>query len=65
MAIIALVHLPVGYDPRQAVKIWWIWPQNTRMEAKNTVAIEIEVADDLLLDNLELVKSKRVSIRGL
>lgn len=48
MAIIATVLLPAGYDPREAVKIHWIWPENSeRRVIEDVMAIQIEIADDL------------------
>lgn len=39
----------------------WIWPEDNYGRAENVVAIQIEVADDLLPDNLEMVESKGVT----
>lgn len=54
MAIIATIHLPAGYDPRKAVQLHWIWPEDNYGRAEDVVAIQVEIADDLLSDNLNV-----------
>lgn len=50
MTTIATVLLPAGYDPREAVKIHWIWPKGDEQKVEeNVMAIQIEIADDLPL----------------
>ena len=65
MAIIATIHLPEGYDPREAVKTWWIWPEDNYGRAENVVAVQIEIADDLSPANVILMQRQKAQIKAI
>ena len=48
MAIIANVPLPAGYDPQKAVTVYFVWPKGSKRDAENVMAVQVEIADDLL-----------------